>query len=120
MPVIDPVCGGIAVHAAQLAACPRRGSGDGHITTELHDSGTNARDSAVAMPRCWLAHMGSAKRRVSWGPPGLSPAAGRGTGGRPRPPAPPGSSPRPPSWATSPDTPRRDEERQPVPGGRQS
>ena len=40
MPVIDPVCGGIAVHAAQLAACPRRGSGDGHITTELHDSGT--------------------------------------------------------------------------------
>ena len=52
MQVIYPVCCGIDAHAAQLAACLRRVSADGHITTELHDSGTTYRARIAFRP--WL------------------------------------------------------------------
>src|SRR5215510_672000 len=52
MPVLHPVCGGIAVHAAQLTACLRRGSDDGQSTTELVDCGTPYR--ALSALRTWL------------------------------------------------------------------
>src|SRR2546426_867329 len=44
MPVLHPVCGGIAGHAAQRTACLRRVSDDGQITTELVDCGTIYRE----------------------------------------------------------------------------
>jgi transposase len=52
MQVVSPVCCGIDVHAAQLTACLRRVREDGHITTELHDSGTTSRELVAFCP--WL------------------------------------------------------------------
>jgi len=52
MQVIHPVCGGIAVHAAQLTACLRRVRDDGQSTTELVDGCTTSR--ALSAFRPWL------------------------------------------------------------------
>jgi hypothetical protein len=50
MPVLHPVCGGIAVHAAPLTACLRRVSDEGQSTTERVDGGTTSRDLIAFRP----------------------------------------------------------------------
>jgi transposase len=52
MPVLHPVCCGIAVHAAQRTACLRRVREDGQSTTELVDGGTTYRELSAFRP--WL------------------------------------------------------------------
>ena len=52
MQVIHPVCCGIDVHAAQLAACLRQVSEDGQVTTEVVEYGTTY--GALVALRSWL------------------------------------------------------------------
>ena len=61
MPVIYPVCSGIAVFAAQLTACLRWVSDDGQITTELVDVVPPTVSSLLVAPGC-------PSIRVQWWP----------------------------------------------------
>jgi hypothetical protein len=71
MPVLHPVCGGIAVHAAPLTACLRRVSDDGQSTTERVDGGTTSRD-LIAFRPWWQAQpcpvVAMERTGVSWKP----------------------------------------------------
>jgi transposase len=52
MPVVQPICGGIDVHQAQLTACLRRVDADGHVTQEVRECATT--DETLFALRAWL------------------------------------------------------------------
>ena len=71
MPVIHPVCCGLAGHPAPLTACLRRVGDAGQITTEWRDFGTPY--GALRVLRTWLAEhgcpvVGRESTGVSWKP----------------------------------------------------